>query len=123
MTEATKKVTLTIGERFALLKPQGGLLNEYKGTTDGLAFVLEDAKVLSITEADWKAANLVKTPIMEGDKQVGESLKWDDVGSDKEVELSGYTVEWVLAQIKAKDDKGEITIADHVLITLKQKLS
>jgi len=85
MAEA-KKVALTIGERLAAIK----LFDAFKGSITQLRSIWDDIKPFAVSDEEWKAANLVKTPIESG----GEQWKWDDTGT-KDIEIQEATVEYL----------------------------
>lgn len=116
---ATKEVSLTISERFSALS----VLNQFKGNLDKLSFILEDLKVLSITDNEWADANrkVVKTKNDQGEEV--ERWTWDnEVAGEKKIEISEDAVDYMRTWIKEKNDKGEFTPADKEYINLKSKL-
>lgn len=117
----SKEIILTISERVATAK----ILNAFKGDLTVLALLLEDIKKIAITEEEWTAAELKKTPILneQGEPSGQESWAWQDKEElNKTVELASDTVSYILEQIKVKEDAKEITMADVPLITIKGKL-
>ena len=117
----TKELTLTISERVAAAK----ILNGFKGDLTVLSLLIEDIKKIAITEDEWAKAELKKTPIIneKGEPSGQESWNWQDKKElDKKIELIPDTVLYLLNDIKAKEEKKEITMADIPLITLKAKL-
>lgn len=112
MSEA-KTIELTIGERLAATK----IFDTFKGSLTTLAVLLEDVKAFAVTDEEWGAANLVKTPNPDGTS----NWKWEDTGK-KEISVQKETVEFLKNAIKAKNDAGEITIADVALIGLDKVL-
>jgi len=133
----SKTLKLTVSERFTMLP----IMEGFKGKLEDLAFILEDIKVLPITEEEWKLAEkkvlvVVKTPegasVINKEELTPDSVRQDDNESwvwndekagEKEVTLSDATITLVTKAIKEKSDKGEITLNDKVLITLLAKLS
>lgn len=114
-----KTVTLNISNRFKILQ----ILDGFKGSMDKLAKILDDAKLLSISEAEWEQAARTKTPFMQ-DGKPSESWAWDNEKGPKiEVELNDTTVEFVRNFIKEKDTAGELTLADKDLIDVDKLLS
>lgn len=109
-----KQLSLTLGERLASIK----VLNELKMNTSDLAVVLEDVKKFSITEEDWAAANLVKTPAENGT----ETWKWDENAPEKEIEIDSTTARLIEKSLQEKSDKNEFTIADVGAMKLLAKL-
>ncbi len=118
----TKELSFTISERVAISK----ILNEFKGTLTVLAILLDDIKKIAITPEEWEKAGLKKTPVLDaqGTPTGQENWNWNDgvEGLNKTVELNSETTLFLLNEIKAKEDKKEITMADISLITLKAKL-
>lgn len=117
----TKEVILTISERVAATK----IINSFKGNLDQLVLMLADLKNIAITAEEWVKAELVKTPIMENGVATGqESWNWNDHSPelDKTIALESPVVLFMLNDIKDRETKNEITMADAALITLKTKL-
>jgi hypothetical protein len=112
MSEA-KTLNLTIGERVKAL----AILDGFKGSLATLATLLEDVKNFAISEEEWTAANLVKTPQADGTV----TWKWDDTG-EKPIEAQAATITFLKDEIKKKSDANEITLADVSLISLDKKL-
>lgn len=120
------KATLTIGERLGAVR----ILNDGKFTNLELASVLEDIKKFAVSEEDWAAANLRKTPSDEDIKalppeerlKTAQTWNWDET-VEKEVEISADTASYIVGEIKKKSDAKELTLADAALITLQKKLS
>lgn len=110
-----KKLKLSIGERVAAIK----IFDAFKGSLVVLSVLLEDVKLVAITDAEWKKADLVKTKTQDGKS---EQWNWKEEGNEKEVNLQKESVEYLLAEIKKKSDAGELTLADAVLISLEKKL-
>ncbi len=127
----SKTIQITIDE----IRAVNPILKEFKGDLVELAAVIDDAKKLVVTEEDFKAANLVKSPtdeelkahfdaLSDEDKKAfkGEQrLTWDPAWT-KEVILDGAVVAYIVAKIKEKNDKKEITLSDTALISLNTKL-
>lgn len=118
----SKEITLTISERVVASQ----IINAYKGNIDELSLMLEGIKQIAITPEEWVSAELVKTPILgeNGQPSGQESWNWNDHSPelDKALTLDSAVVLYILNAIKAKEEKGEITMADKALITLKPKL-
>lgn len=114
MSDEAKTINVTIGERMAALK----LFDAFKGSLATLSTLLEDVKQFTVTEAEWKEANLIKTPSPNGET---EQWKWDDTIM-KDVVLQPDTVKYLVEEIKKKSDAGEMTLADISLIALEKKL-
>lgn len=117
MSEA-KKIDLTIGERLAALK----VFDAFQGSMITMRSILDDVKQLPVTDEEWAAAELVKTPVKGTNGQPdSEQWKWNDKEL-KTVELQTESVDYLKAQIKAKSDAGEVTLADIALVSLNDKL-
>jgi hypothetical protein len=112
------KITLTIEERFAVTK----ILNEFRGSLDKLAIILEDIKLFPLTDEELAKIGGKKSFTPEG-KQV---LNWSiQLGETllKEIEIQEETVDYLIATIKKKSDDGKLGIEDSSVITLKKKLN
>lgn len=124
-----KELTLNISERVEIAK----ILNSEKtGDLALLGHFIDDMKNIVITEAEWAAAGLTKTPSDEdlknltfAEKQVAQqSWNWNDTPeTDKVITLDGDTVLTLQNAIKAKEEAKTITMADKALVTLKAKLA
>ena len=113
---ALKALSLNISERIAAL----AILNAFKGSLDKVAIILEDIKQLPISEDEWKKAE--KT---ENKNEKGEITSWNwdnEKGGEKKVSFQEATVDFIRSDIKEKDTKGEFTLGDKALFTLKEKL-
>lgn len=119
MSTEFKKMGLSISERVFAIR----IINEYKGTLELLAFLLEDIKKISITDEDWeKAEKKVDSSV---DERGRNTITWtwnDEKAGEKEVELSKDTVTYLVDQIDKRNKNGEFTINDKAVITLKNKL-
>lgn len=111
----SKTIALTISERVAALK----IFDAFKGSLSTLATLLDDVKQFNITEDEWTAANLVKTPNPDGSV----NWKWDDTDAPKEITVDNATADYLAAEIKRKSEAGEATLADISLISLEKKLA
>ncbi len=117
---------LTIGERLAAIN----LLNAGKFNNSTLAVVLEDIRKFSMTEEDWTAANLVKTPTdeevaalsPEERKVSSQTWKWDET-LFKDVELEQGTVDALKSAIQERSDSNSLTLQDGPLLSLQKKLN
>lgn len=116
-----KEITLSINERVALAK----LLNTFNGSSTQLALVFDDMKQIAITDAEWTAADLKKTPVMENGQPTGaENWNWQNKPElEKTLSLSPDVVVLILNMFKTKDEKNEFTMADADLLTIKTKLT
>lgn len=118
---STKTIELSISERVAASK----IINDFKGNITQLSTLLDDIKKIAITEAEWEAAGLVKTPILDKDSQPTGQDQWnwtDHEGAEKSIELDTDTVTYLTNDIKKRSDANEITIGDVALISLNKKL-
>ena len=105
---------LNISERLYVIR----ILNDFKGSLDKLAVILEDIKQLPIIDDEWAAAE--REIIPEGENV---SWKWDDArGGEKEINLQKETKDYLYEIMKKKNDAGEFGIADRVVIGLFGKL-
>ena len=107
------KLALSIGERLAALK----IFDDFKGNLSTLAVLIDDVKLFTITEEEWKKAELVKTPVKDGQ----ETWNWKE-NEPKEIEMQKESLAYLLAKIKEKSDDGEMTLADISLMSLEKKL-
>lgn len=107
-------VSLTIGERLAALK----LFDAFKGGLSQLSVILEDVKKFVVTEEEWTAAGLTKTPSGDGKT---EQWKWDEK-EPKSIEIQKDSVDYLTSKIQEKSDAGEVSLADVALISLSAKL-
>jgi hypothetical protein len=128
----SKTIKITIDEIRAI----NPILRLFTGDILEVASVLDDVKKLVVTDADWIEAKLVKTPtdeqvraqvdaLPEDQKktfQTEQRLTWDPAW-EKEVSLDGAVVAYLVAKIKEKNDKKEITLNDTALISINKKLS
>ena len=113
----SKKIVLTIAERFTLT----GILDSYKGGMTGLASILNDIKEVIVSEDEKKAMNFRIEPENPKEGEV-QKFKWDQPAPDKEVSFEQPTLDYVLQFIKDKDEKGEVTLSDIALLSLKEKI-
>lgn len=111
----SKTITLTIGERMAIIR----ILDGFKGSITALSAVLDDVKKIGIQPEEWDAAGRTITKT-----DAGEQWKWNETDEKtwKEIVLEQETVDYIKKDIKEKSDKGEITISDTALVSLNKKL-
>ena len=123
-----KTVTLNISDRYKALS----ILDNFKGSMADLSHILDDVKVLVVTEEEWTQAGKVEhyfneqgQEVPKGDPSVKSgNLTWDnEKGPQKACELNQSTVDYLKTFIKEKDDAKEITVADKDLIHLQQSLT
>lgn len=121
----SKNINATIKERLAAV----GLLNAGKFNNSTLAVVLDDIKTISMTEEEWVAANLTKTPndeemraIIAADPKATVDQVWNWQEVNKDIELQAGTVDALLGIIKEKSDGNELTVSDAALLSLQAKL-
>ena len=120
-----KTVSLSLGERLQAI----ATLNQFKGNVDAQAYVFDDSKGLSITEDEFKAADMVKTPSdedfaklsAEEQKTTNRNLVWNDEKAIKDVELHQSTIDFIVAFVKEKNDIG-VDFASIKLASLYKKL-
>ena len=114
-----KKVPLNILERYFAL----GMLREFKGAYDGLAFILEDIKQLPFSEKEKKELEMKEETVDDVDAN-GKPTKRGQVTwnpkkeKDKDVDFQDFVVKYLTEAI----DKGEWTLADRAVVTLREKL-
>lgn len=111
----SKTFTLSIQERTVSLR----LMNEVKANIETLAFLLEDAKKLAITDDEWTESKRVITT----NADQSTTWNWDDTIVMKEVELAQQTVDALHAKIQEKSSGNELTIQDIAVIELDKKLT
>lgn len=105
------KLKLTVNERFLLI----GILNQFKGDLDKLAKILEDLKLLPLSEEEAEKVGL---------KTENDRVTWHkDQEKEKEIELSSQAIDFVKKFIADKNAKGEFTLAYSSIIELNKKLS
>lgn len=103
ITMEKKNISLTIGERLAMLRN----MDDLKGSLEASMLARHDVDALSVKKEEWESAGLVKTPQEGGN----EAWQWKDEGSEKEMELSQSTIDFVLAKLNKKDKDGEFTLS------------
>lgn len=126
MTNATKTLELNIQERLAAIR----MFDAFKGTTSVLSSIIDDIKQFVITEDEWKAANLTKTPSDEEVKALPDEKKaetkqvwnWTEPAELKKIEIQSPSLQYLKDEIKKRSDAGEITLADVGLVSLEKKL-
>lgn len=114
-TESIVVKELTIGERAAALR----ILDAFHGGLNLMRVLLEDIKLLAISQKEWEEAKLVKTPNPGG----GEQWNWDEELVKKDVTLQPETVAFLKSEITRKSEANELTLADVALSTLEKKLA
>lgn len=113
------KYKFNISERVRLIS----IINEFKGNLETLSAIMDDIKKVRITDEEWKKADMVKEQLKNERGEDVEQLRWnDEKGGEKEVELEKDTVKYLQDKIKEKDNAGDITLADIVLVSLNKKL-
>lgn len=95
------------------------LFNEFKGSLSQMTSIFDDVKSNIITDEEWDAAGLVKTPKEDGT----ETWNWNDKDTEKEISLSDDGAKYLTDTITAKSNAETLTLADKNLITLNQKLT
>jgi hypothetical protein len=115
----TKTISLNISERVKVLT----ILNDFKGSLEKLAFVLEDIKQLVVTEEDWEKAERKIEPAPTREHPDQFNYTWNnEKGGEKEVNLAEVTVEYLRKVLKDKDEKGEFGLTDKPYIDIYNKL-
>ena len=114
----SKELKLTIQERIAA----AGIFDQFKGSITQLAAILDDVKTIAVTPDEWKAVNLVKTPV-EGGR---ENWQWDpalDEQNAKTVSMSQEAADYLAKEIKTRSDEGTLSLADKGIVSLYKKLT
>lgn len=109
------KISLNVSERVFALR----LLNDFKGSLEKLAPILEDIQKFSITDEDWQS---VERKIV---KLADDSEQWnwnDEKAEPKEMEIGNGTVDYLKDTIEKKSKDGEFTLKDKAALSLKEKL-
>lgn len=109
-----KTLNLNITERTMALR----LINETKASIETLAYFLDDAKNLAVSDEEWTAAKRVITT--NDDKSV--TWNWDDTVVLNDVELAQQTVDALIAKIQEKSSNNEFTLADSAVVEFDKKL-
>lgn len=107
-------LNLTVGERLYLINA----LNGAKSSLNVLAVIMEDLKLLNISDEEWEKAE--RKIVLAGD-----SNQWiwnEEKGGLKEVTLQSESVDAVSKIIKDKNQAKDFTFADRTLLTLAPKL-
>ena len=105
-----KKVTLDISHRLNLLS----VFNDVKGGISLIVDVQDAVREIQLSEKEIKDWNFVVAD---------NRYTWNEKkAKEKEVELKDTVVEYVLQYIKDKDEKGEFTLQDSIVLSLKEKL-
>ena len=112
-------IKLTVSERIYTL----AILNQFKGNLETLVDVMEDIKEIRMAEEEWTKADKQVNTTMDEDGKPVTSWTWnDELGGEKEVQISDETKKYLSDKIKELDDKKELTLQDRAAITLKDKL-
>ena len=105
-----KKVTLDISHRLHLLS----VFNEFKGGISLVVDIQDAVRDIQLSEKEIKDWNFVVAD---------NRYTWNEKkAQEKEVELKDTVVEYVLQYIKDKDERGEFTLQDSIVLSLKVKL-
>ena len=114
-----KKIQLNLSERLFAI----GLMNDFKGPHETLAFILEDIKQYAIEDKEWKKGERI---VNKGKNEKGEPVEswaWnDEKGGNKEIEINDKVLEYLVDVIETKNKVGEFTLQDKAVITLNKKL-
>lgn len=98
-----------------------GFIDEFKGKLTDMMQLRDDAKVLALTEEDWKKASKKET---KPDKDGRFNISWDEKKEVMpDIKLSRFTIEYLKKKINEKDAAGEFTMADFGVNTLLDKLN
>lgn len=109
------QIKLNISERLYALR----ILNEFKGSLEKLASILQDIKQFAIKDDEWiKAERSIEG---EGDTVI---WKWsDEKGEEITLAIEKDTANYLKEILKGKDEKGEFTLQDKAAMTLFGKLN
>ncbi len=112
-----KTVSLNIKERLLA----EGLINGFKGSMALSAKLIDDIKNIAIFAEEKEAIGFT---LIKNDEGQVTSATWNDEKSgEKSIELSEETFDYLAAEIKKKDDSGEISIVEApIFISLSNKL-
>lgn len=116
-TTKLKKLSLTVGERLRA----SYLLNEFKGSLDKLAIILEDIKQFPLSADELKAVDGTVENLPNG----MQSVRWDvakEGAINKDISIQEVTLDYLKNVIKAKSEKGEFGVGDEAILTLMSKL-
>jgi len=114
---STKTLKLSVAERLKATY----LLNEFKGSLEKLAIILEDIKLFTLSEEELKKIGGKVSVTPEG----FQTINWDTALEDliaKDIKVQEVTLEYLRTTIKAKSEKGEYGLGDVAVIGLKDKL-
>lgn len=110
------KITLTISERINCIT----MINAFKGKLSEMAILLEDVKLMNLTEKETKDINLIEKKDEDGTIS---GYQWDeDKVEGKEMKLQSVTKDYLINYISDRDEAGEYTLADVQIIALRDKL-
>lgn len=118
--QTTKTFELTIGERQRALM----VLNTMRVNVETYGYVLEDGKVLAISEEEWQKAGLVRkvtNPEAPKEEQK-ENWSWNEPDEQKKCELHSASIDFLVKYTKEKSDANDIGLDEGPLVTLYQKL-
>ncbi len=114
MSTPTKTVSLNLSERVRA----GILLNLFKGNLDDLSYILDDVKLVKVTEEEWIMAERQEETLSNGDKQ----WRWtDEKVPEKAIEFQKESVDYLRKVIDEKNKAGEFGIGDEAYISLRKK--
>lgn len=109
-------INLTIAERLNAIS----FLNGFKGTLEDGANIGEDLKTGSTLPFSEEEAK--ELGFKQEDSKISWTIKEGTETQDKEVELCKTSVDYLLKTIKEKDEKGEFTLADSSVLSLRDKI-
>lgn len=108
-----KKIKLDVAERLTLVT----ILDGFKGGLSLMSDILDSVKDVVLSEDEKKKINFR----VEGKET--QRYVWDIAkATEKEIELKDTVVEFVVQYIKEKDDKGEFTLSDTIVLSIQKKL-
>ena len=110
------KITLTISERINCI----AMINAFKGNLSDMAVLLEDVKLMNLSDKETKSIGLEEKKNEDG---VVSGYQWnEEKAKDKELELQTPTKDYLVGYINDRDEAGEYTLADVQIIALRDKL-
>lgn len=115
---ATKTLKLSVAERLKATY----ILNEFKGSLEKLAVILEDIKQFTLTEEELKKIGGKVSVTPDGFQTVNWDTGLEELVA-KDIKIQEVTLEYLRTTIKAKSDKGEYGLGDVAVISLKEKLA
>jgi hypothetical protein len=113
-----KVLNLSIAERLKA----SYILNEFKGSLEKLAVILEDIKQFPLSQEELTKieGNIITNP--NGMQTVNWKVELEPTIA-KDINLQEITLEYLKSAIKAKSDRGEFGLGDTAIISLQAKLN